>query len=205
VSLINLKTLAVLQRVDRVELALAVLATLGVIWVGALKAILIVVALALLRFVQLSARPRAEVLGKVPGLSGFHAIARHADAHTEPGLVLFRFNAPLVFFNAPYFKQQALAAMHAAGPDLRWFVVDTVPMTGVDYTGYTELQEVAEALRRQGAELVLAGRMTEILHLRRSKGLDGLPLADRHFPTLRATHKAWLAAKTPTPAGTPPA
>nr|WP_093191571.1 sulfate permease [Thiocapsa sp. KS1] len=205
VSLINLKTLRVLQRVDRVELALAVLATLGVIWVGALKAILIVVALALLRFVQLSARPRAEVLGKVPGLSGFHSIARHADAHTEPGLVLFRFNAPLVFFNAPYFKQQALAAVHASGPGLKWFVLDAVPMTGIDYTGYTELLELAEALRRQGAELVLAGRMTEIAQLRESKGLDERPLAERHFPTLRATRKAWLATKTPQPIGAPPA
>jgi high affinity sulfate transporter 1 len=205
VSLINLKTLAVLQRVDRVELALAVLATLGVIWVGALKAILIVVALALLRFVQLSARPRAEVLGKVPGLSGFHAIARHADARTEPGLVLFRFNAPLVFFNAPYFKQQALAAVHASGPGLKWFVLDAVPITGVDYTGYAELRELAEALRRQGAELVLAGRMTEIAQLRQAKGIDERPLAERHFPSLRATHKAWLVTKALQPAGAPPA
>jgi high affinity sulfate transporter 1 len=205
VSLIDLKTLAVLRRVDRVELALAVLATLGVIWVGALKAILIVVALALLRFVQLSARPRAEVLGKVPGLSGFHAIARHADARTEPGLVVFRFNAPLVFFNAPYFKQQALAAVHASGPGLKWFVLDAVPITGLDYTGYTELLELADALRRQGAELVLAGRMTEIAQLRQVKGLDERPLAARHFPTLLATRKAWLATKTPKPAGAPPA
>ncbi|RKT46167.1 SulP family inorganic anion transporter [Thiocapsa rosea] len=203
-SLVNLKTLAVLYRLDRLELALALLATIGVIWVGALKAILVVVALALARFVRLSARPQVEVLGRVPGLSGFHSIARHADAATEPGLVLFRFNAPLVFFNAPHFKQQALAAIAAAGPDLRWFVLDAVPVTGLDYTGYTELEALAATLRRQGAELVLAGRMTEAAQRRRAAGLDEPGLIRRHFPTLRQAVKAYRAMQTAAPAGEQP-
>lgn len=152
-SLLNLKTLGVLYRLDRLELALALLATVGVIWVGALKAILVVVILALLRFVYLSARPRVEVLGEVERLSGFHSIARHPDAKTDRGLLLSR-------FNAPHFKQQALAAINAAGADMKWLVLDAVPITGLDYTGYAELEELAETLRERGAELMLAGRAT---------------------------------------------
>jgi high affinity sulfate transporter 1 len=192
-SLLNLKTLAVLYRMDRLELALALLATFGVIWVGALQAILVVVALALLRFVYLSARPQVEVLGKVEGLPGFHSITRHPGATTEPGLLLFRFNAPLVFFNAPHFKQKALAAIHAAGPGLKWFVLDAVPITGYDYTGYAELEDLAETLRERGAELVLAGRETETRELRRAKGIKESRLFSRQFPTLRQAAKAYRA------------
>jgi MFS superfamily sulfate permease-like transporter len=61
-------------------------------------------------------------------------------------------NAPLVFFNAPYFKQQAQAAIAAAGPDLKWFVIDALPLTQVDVTGIYELEELAQTLRQRGAE-----------------------------------------------------
>jgi high affinity sulfate transporter 1 len=192
-SLLNLKTLAVLYRMDRLELALALLATFGVIWVGALQAILVVVALALLRFVYLSARPQVEVLGKVEGLPGFHSITRHPGATTEPGLLMFRFNAPLVFFNAPHFRQKALAAIHTAGPGLKWFVLDAVPITTHDYTGYAELEDLAETLRQRGAELVLAGRETETRELRRAKGIKESRLFSRQFPTLRQAAKAFRA------------
>jgi high affinity sulfate transporter 1 len=190
-SLLNLKTLAVLYRMDRLELALALLATAGVIWVGALQAILVVVALALLRFIYLIARPQVEILGKVEGLPGFHSITRHPGATTEPGLLLFRFNAPLVFFNAPHFKQKALAAIHAAAPDLKWFVLDAVPITGSDFTGYSELEDLAETLRELGAELVLAGRETETRELRQARKISGSRVFSRQFPTLRQTVKAY--------------
>ncbi|NCA70580.1 MAG: sulfate permease [Sphingobacteriia bacterium] len=190
-SLLNLKTLLELLRVDRLEFALALLATFGVIWVGALKAILVVVTLALARFIYLSARPRVEVLGGVAGLAGLHSIDRHPGAKTEPGLVLLRLNAPLVFFNAAHFKQQALAALATAGPDLRWLVLDAVPITGVDYTGYTELADLAEILRQRGAELVLAGRMAEVEQLCRASGIDERRVFSRSFPSLRAAVKAY--------------
>jgi len=185
-SLLNLKTLGVLYRLDRLELALALLATVGVIWVGALKAILVVVILALLRFVYLSARPRVEVLGEVERLSGFHSIARHPDAKTDRGLLLFR-------FNAPHFKQQALAAINAAGADMKWLVLDAVPITGLDYTGYTELEELAETLRERGVELMLAGRATETEELRQAKGISENRVFSRSFPTLRQAVKAYRA------------
>jgi high affinity sulfate transporter 1 len=200
-SLLSLETLRVLYRVDRVELALALLATFGVIWVGALQAILLVVTLALARFIYLSARPRVEVLGEVAGMAGLHATARHPGAKTEPGLVLLRFNAPLVFFNAPHFKQQVMAVVAAAGPDLEWLVLDAVPITGVDYTGYTELADLAEILRQQGAELVLAGRMTEVEEVCQATGINQRRIFSRTFPSLRAAVKAYRRRDAVGPAG----
>src|SRR5690606_14885026 len=104
VSLLDLRSLVLLFRFNRIEFAFAMLATLGVIWVGAIKAIMVVLILSLIRFVMLSSRPRMDVLGKVEGISGFHPLASHPEATTWPGLLLLRFNAPLVFFNANYFK-----------------------------------------------------------------------------------------------------
>jgi high affinity sulfate transporter 1 len=183
-SLLDLRTLRDLYRFNRMELALSLLATVGVVWAGAIQAILVAVILALLRFIRLTSRPAVEVLGEVDGLPGLHSVARHPAARTQPGLLLFRFNAPLVFFNAPYFRQQARAAIAAAGPGLKWFVIDALPVTQVDVTGYHELDDLAQTLRSQGAELMVAGRTTELSEWHRSRGAGDKPLASRYFPTL---------------------
>ncbi len=95
---------------------MSVLDTYGVIRLGAIEAMRVPVILALLRFVGLSSRLSVEVLGEVEGLPGLHSAARHAGTKTEPGLILFRFNAPLVSFSAPYFKsiRSGLAALGIA-------------------------------------------------------------------------------------------
>lgn len=192
-SLLDLQTLRQFYRLDRMEFALSLLATFGVIWVGAIQAIVVAVILALLRFVQVTARPRADVLGRVEGLPGLHEVARHAKTRTDPGLLLFRFSAPLVFFNAPHFKQQAHAAIDAAGPELKWFVIDALPLTQVDVTGVFELRDLARTLAARGAELVLAGRMTEIAEWRKTKGADESRIVPRHFPTLKQAVRAYRA------------
>ncbi|MBF7729145.1 SulP family inorganic anion transporter [Pseudomonas sp. N040] len=182
-SLLDLRPLRQFYRLSRFEFALCLFATFGVIWVGAIKAIVVAVVLALLHFVHLSARPSAEILGKVKGLRGYHSVARHPTAQTDSGLLLFRFNAPLVFFNASHFKQQAQAAINAAGPSLKWFVLDTLPVTHLDITGYCTVDELARSLREQGAELVLAGRMTELMERRKSLGLEQ-SIISHHFPSI---------------------
>ena len=140
---------------------MSVLSTLGVVAVGAIHAILIAVALAILRFVKLVSRPKIEVLGEIKNFPGFHSIERHPEAKTIPGLILFRFNSPIVFFNAPYFKRELLAAAQAAGPSLRWLVLDMLPITMIDATGLYMADEVADTLKERGVVLAAAGRQTE--------------------------------------------
>jgi high affinity sulfate transporter 1 len=191
ISLLDLRTLRELYRLDRRELALSLLATFGVIWVGAIKAILLTVVIALLRFVRATSRPPVDILGEVEGLSGFHSLTRHPTATTDPGLVLFRFNGPLIFFNAPFFKQQALEAINAAGGELKWFVIDALPLTQVDVTGYAEIENLAKVLHDRGAQLIAAGRLTESVQTRRHKGLSDQGAVDHHFPTIRRAVKTY--------------
>jgi len=188
-SLADVGTLRILYRIDRREFALSLIATLGVVAVGAIKAIVIAVILAIVRFVRLVSRPKVEILGNVKGLPGLHSIARHQGADTIPGLLLFRFNAPIVFFNAPYFRREALAAADSAGPSLKWFVIDMIPITMIDATGLYAADEVVTTLAERGVVFATAGRLTE----RSSWGRNRLPASPdvRRFPTLRAALKAY--------------
>jgi high affinity sulfate transporter 1 len=187
-SLLDLKVLKSFYQVDRRELVLSLVATLGVATVGAVKGILIAVVLALLRFIRLVSRPKVEILGSVPGLVGLHSIERHENAITISGLELFRFNAPIVFFNAPFFKRSVLEAVEAADPALKWFVIDMIPITMIDITGLHAVRDVIEALGSRGVAFITAGRETE---WNQWAELRGLKFAHRSFPTLEAAVQAY--------------
>jgi MFS superfamily sulfate permease-like transporter len=197
-SLIDLGTLRELYRIERREFALAILATLGVVAVGAIQAILVAVVLAILRFVRLVLRPKTAILGSVKGIPGFHAIERHADAATIPGLVLFRFNAPVVFFNAPYFKREVIAAADAAGSDLKWFAIDMIPVTMVDATGLYAADEVIRSLEARGVLLVAAGRQNEWMNWAEKHQIGSNFPKIRFFPALSAAVDAYQHEVTTT-------
>jgi len=148
------------------------------------------VILALVRFVKLVSRPRVEVLGSVAELGGLHSIERHPGARTIPGLLVFRFNGPIVFFNAPHFKQQALAAAAAAAPSLRWLVVDMIPVTMIDVTGLYTARDLIDTLRSNGVVFATAGRQTEWQQWLARRQMEGFAGA-RSFPTLRAALEAY--------------
>ena len=194
-SLVDIQTLKELFRVDRLELSLSLLATLGVVTIGAVQAILLAVVLALVRFVTLVSRPHVEVLGEVDDLRGFHSIERHPNARTTAGLVLFRFNGPIVFFNAPYFKQRVMAAA-AHSPELKWFVLDLIPVTIVDITGLSTMQELAITLQARGVVVGIAGRQTEWDQWFQRHGIERLP-GLRTFPTLDVALEAYRAQMGP--------
>jgi len=193
-SLLDLKTLKTFYQVDRRELALSLVATLGVATVGAVKAIVFVVVLALLRFVSLVSRPKVEVLGAVLGIPGVHSIHRHPDAASVPGLLLFRFNGPIVFFNAPFLRRSIFQAIESAEPGLKWFVIDMIPITMIDITGLQTVREVIEDLRARGIEFIAAGRATEWKLWTESRRLES---GWRSFPTLHAAIKAYKRENGP--------
>ena len=191
-SLFDVATLREIWKYDRLEVGLSLITTLGVVAVGAINGILIAVALALARFIRQAARPRDEVLGRVEGLPGFHSIERHgAAAKTFPGLVLFRFNGPLTFFNADYFKQRALAAADAGGKDVSWFVIDAIPISDIDVNGLYALRDLNMEFEARGTKLILAGRRTEFLIWLREIGLYQTELDNRLFPTVTQALKAY--------------
>jgi high affinity sulfate transporter 1 len=190
-SLVDLKALQMIYKLDRREFALSVLSLLGVVAVGAIHAILVAVVLAILRFVKLVSRPKVEILGEIEGLPGFHSIERHPDSTTIPGLMLLRFNSPIVFFNAPYFKREVIAAAQAAGPSLRWLVLDMIPITMIDATGLYTTDELTDSLKQQGVVLVGAGRQTEWRLWAESRQRAPRERKIQIYPTMQAAIEAF--------------
>lgn len=177
ISLVDVGTLRFIYRADRVEAAISLLATAGVVGLGIIQGVLIATILALLRFVQTTARPRVEFLGRVAGMPGFHSLARHAAGEAPAGIVIVRFNGPLVFFNAGHFRRAVLAAVDRPGPRPASIVLDLIPISAVDVTGLFAVQELLAALGERGIRLAAAGRQTEWHHW----------LERRGFPTERLT------------------
>ncbi|HEX2661209.1 MAG TPA: SulP family inorganic anion transporter [Candidatus Acidoferrum sp.] len=117
------------------------------------------------------------------------------DAATIPGLILLRFNAPLVFFNAPYFKRGVMAAADAAGPSLKWLVLDMLPITLVDSTGLYTAEEVADVLREWGVLLAAAGRQTEWHLWAESWKRPSSDRKIRFYPTFREVIRAYQSVE----------
>lgn len=182
-SLIDLASLRLVYRIDPTEALLSALATAGVVVVGPVNAILFAVVLALLRFIRLMSRPRVEILGKVPGYPGLHSLERHGEGKAIAGLLLFRFNAPITFFNAPYFKRELMRAVDEAEPGLRHVVIDLLPVSDIDATGLLTVVEVISQLEARGISFSAAGRATEWRLWAERKGFDDQRI--RYFPTLR--------------------
>ena len=105
--------------------------------------------------------------------------------------MLFQFNGPLTFFNADYFKQRALAAADAVGKDVRWFVIDAIPISDIDVNGLYALRDLNAELEARGITLILAGRRTEFLIWLREIGVFRTELDNRLFPTLSQALKAY--------------
>jgi len=182
-SLIDVESLRLIHRIDPIEALVSVLATLGVVAVGPVNGILFAVVLALLRFIKLMSRPRVEILGRVEGYPGLHSLERHGEGQAIPGLLLFRFNGPITFFNAPYFKRELLRALDESGSGVRDVVIDMLPVSSIDATGLLTVVEVAKALETRGIGFSAAGRATEWRHWAERRGFEAHHV--RHFPTLR--------------------
>ena len=174
IGLFDWPALVRFYRIHQGEFLVCVAAMLGVVTLGALQGIALSIALAMLVVLVHSSRPADAVLGRVPGLQGFHDVARHEGATTVPGLVVYRFAAALLFFNAPHFRRRVLAVMDA-NPDATLVVVDGAPMVHLDSTGADILVGVAEELQARGISLAIAGVLPQVrLMLERSGALERL-------------------------------
>ena len=118
-------------RIHEGEFLVCLAAMVGVVALGALQGIALAIALAVLVLLIRSSRPADSVLGRVAGRQGFVDLADHEDAASVPGLVLYRFNASLIFYNAPHFRRRVLAVA-ANNPGARWLIVDGAPLVHLD-------------------------------------------------------------------------
>jgi SulP family sulfate permease len=145
-----------LARISRSEAVLAVMAVVIVVAVGMLAGVVVVAVVSLLLVAQRAARPRTTLLVRMPGTGSFRGADATPDGIAEPGIVLYRFDAPLFFANADVLRDDVSAAVAAADPPAHWVVIDMESVSDVDSTATEMLLELAEELRARGIGLALA-------------------------------------------------
>ena len=148
------------------------------------------VALSIFNVFRRAWRPYQTTLGRVPGLRGQHDVRLHPDAQELPGLVIFRFDAPVFFANARTFRDE-IRALAAAQPPPRWIVIAAEPITDVDTTAADMLADLDEELNDAGTSLVFAELKDPVRDKLERYELIG-PLNPAHFfPTLDAALDAF--------------
>jgi high affinity sulfate transporter 1 len=156
VGLFEFADLRRIHRIQRWEFWLSIVCFAGVAVFGAIQGILIAIVIAVLEFLWDGWRPHSAVLGRVEHVRGYHDIARYPDARRIPGLVLFRWDAPLFFANAELFSERVHEAVANAPSEARWLIVSAEPVTSVDVTAADMLAELDESLHDAGVELRFA-------------------------------------------------
>jgi len=123
---------------------------------GAIPGIALAIVIAVIEFLWDGWRPHSAVLGRVERVKGYHDIKRYPEARLIPGLVLFRWDAPLFFANAELFHERILDAVAGSPTPVRWLVVAAEPVTSVDVTAADAVCELDDTLCTAGIELYFA-------------------------------------------------
>jgi high affinity sulfate transporter 1 len=156
---IGLFEFADLRRIFRIqqwEFWLSIVCFVGVAVFGVIPGIGIAIVIAVIEFLWDGWRPHSAVLGRVDGVRGYHDITRYPAARRVPGLVLFRWDAPLFFANAELFHQRVLDAIAESPAPVRRIIVTAEPVTSIDVTSADMLAELEHTLTESGIELRFA-------------------------------------------------
>jgi high affinity sulfate transporter 1 len=187
VAALSLMDLRILQRywqVRRSAFAVSLVATAGVILLGVLQGIVVAVALAIMLFFRRNWWPHGAILGKLEGDQGWHDVATNPDAEQIPGVVVYRWEAPLFFANAGSFKEQIRKIVRERKP--RWVVLQCEAITDVDVTAAEMLGQLDSELNTAGTHLAFAEMRSRLQDLTLRYGLLETLDHEHFYPTLDA-------------------
>ena len=199
VGLFDFAELRNLYEVSHRELILSLLTTIGVLTMGVLPGVLLAVILSLGWLLTVVSRPHDAVLGRVKRHKGFHSLEDFPEASTYPGLVIYRFDANLVFFNADYFRSRVRKAIAEASDPVEWVLLDASSVSVMDITALQKLDELRQELSAQGIVLATARvkpRLATFFNRKWSAKRAGVHAALR-FETLKSAVRAFQQRDKP--------
>ena len=180
-----------LRQASPPEFILMMVAFAGVAVLGVLWGVGIALALSLLNFIRRAWRPHDAVLGRVDNLKGYHDTERYPEARLVPGLVLYRFDAPLFFANADYFRGR-IRELARTG-DASWIVVAAEPITDIDATAGETVRALKDELDDAGIELAFAELKDPVRDRLCRYGIHDAIGVHRFFPTIGVAVSTYLA------------
>ncbi|MGY3617578.1 SulP family inorganic anion transporter [Bradyrhizobium sp. USDA 10063] len=192
IGLIEVTDLKRIYRIQQWEFWLSIICFVGVAVLGVIPGIGLAIAIAIAEFLWDAWRPHSAVLGRADRVKGYHDITRYPDARQIPGLVLFRWDAPLFFANAEFFNERILDAVAKSPTPVRWLVVAAEPVTSVDVTAGDTLAKLDEMLHARGIELRFAELKDPVKDKLKKFGLLAQLGEDSFFPTVGAAVSTYL-------------
>jgi MFS superfamily sulfate permease-like transporter len=156
IGLFEVSDLRRIYRIQQWEFWLSMVCFAGVAVFGAIQGIALAIGIAIVEFLWDGWRPHSAVLGRVGDIKGFHDIRRYPEAELIPGLVLFRWDAPLFFANAELFNQRVFDAIASSPGEVNCIIVTAEPVTSVDISAADTLAELQDTLAEAGIRLCFA-------------------------------------------------
>ena len=194
IGLIEVSDLWRIYRIQRWEFWLSIACLAGVATFGAIPGILLAIVIAVIEFLWDGWRPHSAVLGRVDHVEGYHDITRYPQARLIPGLVLFRWDAPLFFANAEFFRDRVLEAVTTSSTPVRWLVVAAEPVTSIDVTAADAIVELDGALHTSGVQLCFAEMKDPVKDKLKRFGIFTRFGEGRFFATIEEAVKRYQAA-----------
>jgi high affinity sulfate transporter 1 len=192
IGLIEIADLKRIYRIQRWEFWLVMICFVGVAVLGVIPGIGLAIVIAVIEFLWDGWRPHSAVLGRAQGVKGYHDIKRYPDARRIPGLVMFRWDAPLFFANAEFFRERVLDALASSPTPVRWLVVAAEPVTSVDVTACDMVAELDAALHARGIELCFAELKDPVKDKLKRFGLFAQLGESYFFPTIGVAVSRYL-------------
>jgi len=192
IGLFEFRDLRRIFRIQQWEFWLSMVCFVGVAVFGVIPGIGLAILIAVIEFLWDGWRPHYAVMGRVDGVRGYHDVKRYPEARLVPGLVLFRWDAPLFFANAELFRQRVLEAVAQSPTPVRRLVVAAEPVTSIDVTSADMLARLERELRAEGIDLRFAEMKDPVKDkLKRFELLERFGAASFH-PTVGAAVDAYL-------------
>jgi high affinity sulfate transporter 1 len=155
IGLFDIASVRRYYKTSKPEFRHSIVAMIGVMTVGILPGILVAVGLALLKLLMLASKPHDAILGLLPGRDDFHNV-NETNVQTIPGLVIYRFDSSIVFFNADYFQSRVRTVIAQSREEPQWFILDAESIPLIDVTGAEALESLRVELRAKGIALNIA-------------------------------------------------
>ncbi|MGB6587508.1 MAG: sulfate permease [Pseudolabrys sp.] len=192
IGLFEITDLKRIYRIQRWEFWLSIVCFVGVAVLGVIPGIGLAIVIAVIEFLWDGWRPHSAVLGRAEGVKGYHDITRYPDARQIPGMVLFRWDAPLFFANAEFFKERVLEAVTNSPAPVRWLVVAAEPVTSVDVTAGDTIAELDKTLHEMGIKCCFAELKDPVKDKLKRFGLFAQLGENYFFPTVGAAVSRYL-------------
>lgn len=193
-GLIEIDAIRHLWRVRRDEAVVAVTCALGVLVLGTVPGVVVAFLLSTVAVVRRASQPNNVVLGEARDEPGFVSVANHPEARTIPGIVVYRFGAPLSFANAQALGDDVERLLAETSPPVRWFVLDAEAITDIDSTGAAALGQTIAILERRGVVFAVARLTGHVRDQLAAYGLLGTLDPDRIFRTNQAAAVAFAGS-----------